>query len=77
MNPWESLAVGIDIERVASKGRAIRNRKWRTKVQMQAHGVTTVAALREKQIMRDNTKPGGFNFPVGKGYVYGTIEGAQ
>jgi len=74
MNPWESLAVGIDIERIALKGRAIRNRKWRMKVQMEAHGVTTPAELRTRQVLRDNTKPTAFNSPVGRGYVYSTLE---
>ena len=72
MNPWESLATGVLLppKRKSSDARLSAAARSRQRQQMREHGVSTLAELRERQALRDNTKPSGFNRPVGRGFVY-------
>lgn len=75
MNPWESLATGalLPTPRKSSDARIQSAQRSRQRKQMAAHGVSTVAELKEKQALKDNTKHKGFNQPVGKGFIYGNL----
>lgn len=77
MNPWLSLAQGIDIDRVSMHPSAKRSRKRRTRLQMADKGVSTVAELRTAQVLRDNSKPTRWNQPVGQGFVFRTMAAQQ